>query len=200
MSSFTLISAAGERVAVPLEPGVVCQSLWLQAAVDAGEEEGIVPVSHSEALKCLVEYMVLQAKQEACEMKQERLLTMPCTTSCPCSSEGLGYDMHAMLPPSDVAFLDACCGQWDFHGQALLLELLVTADYLAHNRLKEACAIYIGCRLMSSTESDILGWFPGEASAMSSLDEASGELLLSDAERLRILKEMKKIIVVGDSK
>ncbi|EAN79268.1 hypothetical protein, conserved [Trypanosoma brucei brucei TREU927] len=214
MGDFALISMNGDRVFISLDPVFTSQSLWLQAAEGLGEREGVVPIASTETLHNLVEYMAFQAKRMAgvaegeCKGGQTVTLPISCTT---CSgSGGLGYDVHSLLPDHDIAFLDrfgGTGGVWEVEQQEKLMELMATADFVGHGRLSRLCAVYISCRLMSATESDILSWFSvcgdrcgGVASADPEADDGNraGERVLRDAERLRILNQMRKYIEIED--
>lgn len=204
MSFFTLRSSSDEPVTIPLDPAIICQSAWLQAAVGIGEEEGVVPIASTQTLRCLVDYM----KHHAAHLG-EREVDLPLMCTCATSVAGFGYDARVMLPASDVAFLDDRLGageSWTLESQESFLELLVAADYMGHHHLRNVCLAYFGCRLMSAIESDVLRWFGKEAeSGEAESDvvwEECGEgkrfLRLSDKARLHVLREMRKIIDIED--
>ncbi|RNF00249.1 hypothetical protein TraAM80_07709 [Trypanosoma rangeli] len=206
MGVFTLLSASGDPVVVPQDPAIICQSTWLQAALGIGEDEGVVPVACTRTLECLVAYM----KNHATYLEDdEQEIELPISCTCNTSAAGLGYDVNEMLPPSDVAFLDSCVGvgkPWPLEMQELLLELWVAADFVGHSRLRKTCAVYFACRLMSATESDILGWFEGgmerarKVTSAGLLDDNGGGRLplLSDQDRLHILREMRNVLDIEE--
>ncbi|RNF23762.1 uncharacterized protein Tco025E_02722 [Trypanosoma conorhini] len=206
MDFFTLLSSSGDPVVVPRDPAIICQSTWLQAALDIGEDEGVVPVACTRTLQCLVAYMKFRAARPD---DDEQEIELPISCTCSTSAAGLGYDVREMLPPCDVDFLDNCAGagkSWPLEMQELFLELLVAADFVGHTHLRRTCAVYLACRLMSATESDILGWFEAEVGCVGEetgvgLSEDSGEgrlLLLSDQDRLQVLREMRSVLEVEE--
>nr|CCC94880.1 conserved hypothetical protein [Trypanosoma congolense IL3000] len=209
MKTFTLISMLGDRVSVPCDSSFTCQSLWLQAACDIGEEEGIVPTASAGTLQGLVEYMSHIARRVA-DGVTDVPVVLPISCAAVGSGSGFGYDVRSILPDFDVDFLNRFGGMgamWNVEEQRKLMELMVTADFIGHGRLSRACAAYMSCRIMSATESDILGWFVGSLSREIGFvadddgagdDDTAPERVLSDAERLRVLEQMKKFIEVDD--
>ncbi|RNF15779.1 hypothetical protein TcG_06761 [Trypanosoma cruzi] len=206
MDMFTILSSSGDPVVIPQDPAIICQSAWLQAALDIGEEEGVVPIASTQTLQCLVAYMKHHAAHSE---DDEQDIELPVSCTCTSSPAGLGYDVHVILPPSDIAFLDDCVGRknsWPLEAQELFLELLVAADFVGHSRLMRVCAAYFACRLMSATESDILRWFAmqaphdGRENGVGLPDEKKDDLLLllSDEDRLYFLREMRKVLNIEE--
>ncbi|KAH9593079.1 hypothetical protein LSM04_000123 [Trypanosoma melophagium] len=204
MSSFTFLSTTGDAVEIEVNAGITCQSPWLQAALDIGEKEGIVPVASIETLHCLVAYMKAYAEhaEEWSDGKPPQDVKIPISCTCQISDVGLGYDVHEMLMPSEITFLDNYFGKrsdalWEPKLQKSLFELLAAADFIGHTHLRNICTVYFSSRLMSATESDILGWF-SERKNDGDLSKEEEGLILDDEERLHILKETQKNIYLDN--
>ncbi|ORC91541.1 uncharacterized protein TM35_000051370 [Trypanosoma theileri] len=202
MNSFIFLSTSGDPVEIEVNAGITCQSAWLQAALDIGEKEGIVPVASTETLHCLVAYMkeyAAHVEEWNNDGKPPMEVQIPISCTCKISDAGQGYDVHQMLMPSDIIFLDNYFGKsdsWEPESQKRLFELLAAADFVGQTHLRDACAVYFSCRLMSASESDILGWFAKGTNGVFLSDKKCGEegLVLSDEDRLNLLKETQKNI------
>lgn len=83
---FTLVSAEGIDIPVELSPTILRHSLFLQAAVGAGETRGVVPIARASVLKVYLSYLhfhtlVLRLRKELAPVEGEAAAAIPTTVT-----------------------------------------------------------------------------------------------------------------------